>query len=350
VDVTHRGGVASGTASLIEMYCGGVWFDGTAGGTGTTVGTHGVPGNPVNSFSDAIALAASTKLRRIYFADASGTIAPTDAFADVEIIGIGVAAARILNIGSAASITQTRFRNVTVVGGPPASTGFSARDCILQDTAGIGSLYASDCTLAGSIVVGLGTYRCNDCHTQDPTGGATPIIDLGTNNSNFVARRFAGKLDFRNMDSTNLVDIEGTGAIRLMSTCVGGTVTVRGQFEIIDESSGAVTINNAGTGVNLTQIGGSSTDLETFTRLLNVLEVFTITGASSPTDLVCGTLAATTDDAYIDRAIVFDKATPTVALRGRPGWVRDYVGSTKTLIVDTLSNSPQVGDFGVLLA
>jgi len=106
-----------------------------------------------------------------------------------------------------------------------------------------------------------------------------------------------------------------------------------------------VTIVTTAAGVNLTQISGSTANLDKLADYLAVTERVAVTGASTSTTIVAGGLTSALDGAYVDRVVVFTSGT----LSGEETVITDYVGSTKTLTVDQLTGSPSINDTFLVL-
>lgn len=335
VDVTHRAGLAVGTASLVELYQGGVWYLAAGGAAGTVVGVNGLPSNTSSVFADAVTLAGSTGLKRLFNIGEAVTLAGN--VGEIEIVGIGASSIDV----SGRTCDQTVFRSTTVTGAFGASSNTIMHDCVVGGVTGFIADVSNSRLVAGTFGLTAGFHVFNKCSAATP---GTVTIDMATNSSTVVFTDFSGALTFANMDATNVVQLHGTGQITVAASCVGGTITLTGQFQITDNSGGAVTINNTATGVNVTQIGGSATASTAFKRWADNMEVLTVTAVTSAQVFACGGAASSADHSYIDRAFIFSTDTATAALRGRPGWINAYTGATKTFTVDLLNAAPQVGD------
>lgn len=336
--------VAAGAARA--AYCGAVWCDEAAAGTGTTVGTHGTPNNPVNSLADAITLAGSAKtgLRRVNLCGVTaGAIALSSAVGDIEIAA--TQGTKMITPSTSPVMTLTRFVNVDINGAFGGGSDVSLKECVLTALSGAGAV-AERCRIDQITIPSSNVFVGHQCFTRSDSG--YPQVNLAANSSVLSLTQFSGQLSLANMDATNSVYIDGTGKIIIENTCLGGEVVLRGSFEVVDNSAGAVTINYTATGVDITQIAGDSTRAEALGRAMDIIEPFVVTGASSETEIVAGGLASTVDGTYKDRTVVWDKATMTAGLRGRMTVCSHSLGSPKKLIVDHMAYAPQIGDRGVL--
>jgi len=320
-------------------YQGAVWYDTGAANTGTVVGVNGIPSNPINAIADALTMAGTTNLRRIHILDGS-VFTPASTATGIEFVGIGDQATCALN---SQAYLFCKFVNVNVSGITIGDLFFA--DCSVSSLTSTSQLECWNCELLGTITLG-GSGKFYDCQSINPAAGADAVFDLAQNNSDAVFRRFSGAIKLINMDATNNVDVEGTGDVEIDGTCVGGTVTIRGDMSYTDNSSGAVTIVTTAAGVNITQINGRTDVVATLERHLDIVEDVTITSGSTTTQLIAGGLTATTDDVYIDRVGIF----VTGVAKGRGFFVTASNGTTDTLTVDLLPLGPGIGDRFLLLA
>jgi hypothetical protein len=77
---------------------------------------------------------------------------------------------------------------------------------------------------------------------------ATPAIDFGAavGDTQLNIRHYSGGIEIRNMGQvgTDTMSLEGNGQLIVAASCVGGTVAVRGNFNLTDNSGGAVTFSD----------------------------------------------------------------------------------------------------------
>ena len=144
-------------------------------------------------------------------------------------------------------------------------------------------------------------------------GATTPIFDFGTGsaNHNVFFADYQNGIEIRNFNvvttgGTDLLSLSGVGKLVVASSCDGGTINLRGIWEIIDNSGGAVTFNyddlhaeveaiDAAIAVVDTNVDGikTKTDSMTFTKAneldsnLQSVNGVTITGdgSASPFDV-----------------------------------------------------------------
>lgn len=234
-------------------YNGFVWLDTINGTSGTVPNYNGTSDRPVNNLADAITIAGNQGLSRIKVANGS-SLTFVQAMDNFSLIGElwtlalgGQSCSDTVIVGAAVSGTCTGasppcFRNCRIgtVTLPPCDI----YDSGLQTTITLGS--AGDYYLVNpySMVAGQGT----------------PVINFGSGvgNTNLSMRRVSTGIEFQNMGQagTDTISLEGFGQYILASSCVGGNLSVRGNFKATDNASGAVTVDVEAL-INKTQIAGT---------------------------------------------------------------------------------------------
>ena len=336
---SHTAGYVPAEIPGGQGYEGSVWFDEDSGVTGTTVGVHGLPGNAVNDFDDAVTLAVSTGFHRIMVVDSA--CVPTTAVGEVTVVGLGLST---YNFNSEVH-TDTTLEGMSVFGALGASSNIRQEAGDLTTVTGLASSLGIRNTLISSSIAlrASGWTYFDNCALL---AGITFTLDLTENSSNAALTKFSGAVTLLNMDATNTVHIDGQTTVIVDGTCTGGTLIVRGQVTITDNSGGAVTITSV-TGVNLTEINGETAPVATLERILGAHIDTTITsGGGSTTSWSATGIPTTNDDQLIDKTGVFIDGD--AILRGFV--VTDYVDSTKTLTVDKLNVAPSNTDRFIIFA
>jgi len=183
---------------------------------------------------------------------------------------------------------------------------------------------------------------------------------------------------------TDLFSISGTGKLIINETCDGGTINIRGTFEIIDNSGGGVSFNYDDSHSNSVAILADTADMQpklgtpagadmsadiadvppvaefetrtpTAAQLLKVIEnaevgypvTFTTGGSTTTAKIVNvdGSAASTTNDQYNGRLLVFTAGT----LKGVVTDITDYVGSTATATITSIPFVPTSSHDGARL-
>jgi len=340
--------IAAGITASGDPYAGAVWLDADSGTAGTTVGTHGLPGNPVDNMANAVTLAdvGKTGLFRVNIAD-HGTppLALVAGIPAVQVVGIGMKANINLNaqaFGEGTEQTATTFQNCWLQG--TSTGGIRLVDCAVATATALFHSARDTVFTGGTISLLAGNSQFYSCSSQT-TAASFVTFDLATNGSMAIFRQFSGALEFQNMDATNTVDVEGTSTVTINANCTAGTLTVRGDVTVIDNSSGAVTLVQV-SGVNLTQINGETAPALTLQRILDATIDTTVTSGASTTGFIATGIPTTNDDQLIDKTGVFIDGN--AKLRGFV--IADYVDSTKTVTVDLLNVAPTAGDRFLIFA
>lgn len=220
---------------------GAVFIDTINGAAGTTDYESGTILNPVDAIADANTLAASLGLSRFEVAPASSITFAAGQIGQV-FNGIGWS----LALGGQ-DISNSEVRGAQSVTGVATTATGEAHffDCELV-TGTLGQSHLKFCGLSGTLTLSAAAnYTASDCYSQIP-GSPTPIIDFGAavGNTGLSMRRYSGGIEIQNYGTTgtDTMSLEGDGQLVINANCAGGTIYVRGNFKVTDNSGGAVTI------------------------------------------------------------------------------------------------------------
>ena len=219
-------------------YNGFIWIDTVNGSPGTTDFENGTDHNPVNNIADANTLAASIGLSR--FAIAPGS---TLTFAATQSGQLFIGSEWTLALGGQ-DISGTSITGAAV-SGIAAGTGTQFFvDCIM------GAVTLPDDThVMTSSIVGVQTLPAGDvfydrCHSG-VVGTGAPQFDFGAIplNTDLHIRNYSGGVDLRNMGQagTDAASVEGRGQVIVNVNCTGGTIVIRGNFQLTDNGSATIT-------------------------------------------------------------------------------------------------------------
>lgn len=212
-------------------YLGCIWIDTTNGIAGTTVGVNGLPGNPVDTLADALALSTATGLRCLVVI--TGSLLLT---ASLTEFLVELRDESEIDFGGQ-NINGTEFRGGVIKG---TMTGvITARGSLLEDVSGFRG-NAMGCGLMGTITIGAGTATFDRCRSNVP-GTATPTIAFAHATAECNLRAYSGGLQVEDMTAAaHLMSAEFVaGQIIIDSSCTGGTLVIRGVVgPIIDGSAG----------------------------------------------------------------------------------------------------------------
>lgn len=218
---------------------GAIWIDTVNGAAGTTDYESGTVFNPVDTIADANILAASLGLSRFRVAPGS-TITFAAAQQAQEFLGSGWT----LALGGR-DIANSLFVGATVSG---IGTGVGMQSFLHCEMGAVtlpADTHLDECGISGTQTFLAGDYFYDRCHS-DVAGSGAPQFDftVGALNTNLGIRNYSGGVDLRNMGQagTDVASIEGRGQVIVNVNCTGGTIVIRGAFELSD--SGAATITD----------------------------------------------------------------------------------------------------------
>jgi hypothetical protein len=217
-----------------------VWYDSTGGGqSGTAAGT-GTASTPSDTEADARTIATDNNLKKISVIQGSAiTLAQSyDGFSVVNNEG-GFGC--IIN---GQSLSGSYFRRASIIGddsGTNAQRTFYS-SCRLNGNT-LGDFFQQDCAYGGPIVAA----QASSTYAMDlpRPGGPDPttfdfnlLLDV-----NLECTRTSTDVELRQMVASSTCVIHGEGGnITINANCVGGTVTIYGNFTKTDNSGGAVTV------------------------------------------------------------------------------------------------------------
>ena len=215
---------------------GSVWFDSNNGFSGTADEVDGTVGRPSNNLSNAFTVAQSKNLKQIFVNKGSSI--------DLLTYGGSIANYRFwgnkwsLALGNKA-IDSASFETCEVTGtGVITSSLARFTDCILNNVT-IGPSDFIHCYFEDNFTVGsAGSFVFDDCFSSKSE--STPIVfDLGAANAatEVIFSKFNGNIQFNNIKAGDSVSIYGEGNIILDSSCDGGSITIRGNFTVTDNSA-----------------------------------------------------------------------------------------------------------------
>lgn len=215
---------------------GSVWGDTVNGVAGTEVDTNGTADNPCLTWADATTLLSSVGVSRVRLVSGS-SVELVAAFENKHIVAYGCT----INL-SGESINGSYFEGATIVGNDDGSNTIPPRfrNCKFT-TNTLGQFRANGCPMTATLTLAeAGTYILENCLSA-VAGTSAPIFDIGAavGDVNLNFRHWSGGTDFRNFGQTGTdnVSIEGQGQVILNANCIGGTVAIRGDFTLTDNSS-----------------------------------------------------------------------------------------------------------------
>jgi hypothetical protein len=203
----------------------------------------GTPTSPVQTEARAIAVATAENLRAFSII---GTLTLSQAYTDWKFIGtVGKESATVHINGQ--TLTRCAFEKATIDGNANGSTLF-VEACLVETLTNALGVFKE--TGLNSVVSpgasGLLTFV--KCYSDVP-GTTRPVIDLADNLSDDCQiRGWHGGLEVRNVDVAGQnvsIDVDA-GSVLIDSTCVDGTIVVRGLGTLIDNSGPGCTVVSEG--------------------------------------------------------------------------------------------------------
>ena len=214
-----------------QVYSGAVWINTQNGVTGTDIGIHGIPTNPVNNYDDAMTIANSLGVKRFEFSPDS-TITLTGSHAYWTFNGKG-----IINLNGQ-NIDDAVFIDIELLDGISTGDDITLIRCRLFDIEA-GSFNAFDCTLGGEISGVAGSnYTFIGTVSDIPGLGTSKFIFPATGDVAVGYRNYSGGIQVEKMVTGDRVSLEGQGQLIIHSTVSGGTIAVRGAFDLTDNVVG----------------------------------------------------------------------------------------------------------------
>lgn len=318
---------------------GAVWVDTTHGVAGSELYVNGTADNPCSTWADALLIGANLNLHRFHLSSETSITLTADSSA-YEIIGAGSGVE--LN---GQNITGTQFSYCTISGTGTGTSSPHFIECSLG-TATLPAAILDRCGLAATVTCGSsGDYFLVDCFSQG-SGSGSPIFDLnGVGSSNISVRRFGGGLRLQGLTTGDVVSAEATvgGSLNLDGTA--GSVEVRGRWkQVVDNSSGALTIVVSKNPADVTSINGEEASAVNLAASTLGIVATTVTGTPTTTTL---NLAAgsTVNEVYIGRLIVVTGGT----YAGLPLNITDYIGSSKLVTFESVGLTLSSGDSVVIV-
>jgi hypothetical protein len=286
---------------------GAVWLDTNASNTNTTDFVDGTADNPVSTWAAAETVANSLGLTR--FEIAPGSSITLDANSDNFQIN---APGSTIALGGQ-SVSGTVIKGASVTGNDDGSNANPTAyfDCTMgSNTLGLHRL--KQCGLSGTITLAeSGTYDWTFC-SSEVAGTGTPACDVGTavGSTNLNIRNYSGGIEIQQLGDlgTDNVSLEGNGQLVINANCSGGTVAVRGNFRITDNSG---TVNLVTTIPTINQVDNGTAQ------------------SATANSITLAATASSTDGQYDPGTVVIIAGTG----EGQSRDIIDYDGTTKVATV-----------------
>ena len=304
---TNQGSFGSGTIFYIDRvlcgyavvasnvgYSGGsIWIDTLLGYAGQVKDVNGVADYPVDNLTDALALSQPTSVNLRRFQIVSGSI--IDLISDASgMVGVG----EKWSLGlEGQKITGGTVVGATITGAADASsTGSQIMDGHLG-TCSITPGVVLRCGLQTTVtLLAAGSYVFDACYSE-VAGTGSPEIDRGVavGAIQINLRHVSSGIRISNLVAGDNVSLEGEGQLILDSTCSGGTIVVRGSFQVTDEVVGGFVV-----GGGVLNVDANFYDTKGEIAALNDLSIQDVRNAMS-IDSTAGSLEEYSIDSKLDR-------------------------------------------------
>lgn len=222
---------------LVLDYNGAISVDTTNGTSGTThpVGTGSTPSN---SITNALIIANNINIPVI---NISGTVNFADAVPGIKFIGSNILSSVLVFNGQ--NTSETSFENILVSGALNGKV--LIRNSALGNIIGFNG-YVQDSMLFGDLTVDntiLTNIIFNNCYSI-VDNSAKPILNCNATTADIYLNKYTGDIKITNMSGSNEIHLDMiSGRVEIDSSCVTGTVIIRGNVsELIDNSAAGCTV------------------------------------------------------------------------------------------------------------
>jgi len=341
---------AVNTGQSVGYALGRVWLNTVNGFPGTESFVNGVADKKALTWGEAITIATDIGLSSFDIA-AGSTVQLVAPFLNSVINSVGAT----LDLNGQ-DITSSSFERVSVSGVGIITAGSRSlfTRCRIAAVT-LGSAIIENCGIDGTITLqaSASDIRFARCHALN--GLAVIDFTAATFNHNIIMPDYQGQITLLNYNQAGVdtLSMSGSGKLIVDSTCLGGTINIRGSWEIVDSSGGAVTIiyddNTAGIAGNSTKLddlqgAGFVTANDSNKAIRDRGDIAWLTGAggSAPTvvqirqemDTNSAQFAQIVADLLAMQGATFDGLTDSLEAirdRGDVAWVTGGAGSAPTV-------------------
>lgn len=221
-----------------------VWVDTVNGISGTAEGT-GTASNPVDNIADARTIAdVSTNNLKVFHPLPGSNFTLAQSF-DGYSFRQAERGYRV-DLGSQ-SVSNCYFLRGNIIGNDAGTTAVGTiYESCKMNTNTLGDHATLDCVYSGTVTAGQAnaTYSIARPRVDDADRAVTfdinSLADVGVS-----VIGMDNDFTFLNSVATSSINISGSGGvITIDATCAGGTLNIFGNFTVVDNASGAVTVND----------------------------------------------------------------------------------------------------------
>jgi len=222
-----------------QAYDGAVHIDTVNGASGTDLGCNGTPTHPVDNLADARVIAdlLGVKAYRLF---PGSTITLASEPKNFAFYGTSAT----VDLGSQ-DVDRCVFENMQITGTGTIATPFLfpvARNCLLNALT-LPSLSSERCNMRDVFASTASRFHIFTDANQGETGATIPEYTFAAScEAHFW--RYSGRLTLKSMAAGCIAYVEGTSVqLTIDASCSGGVVNIAGNVHLVDNSGGAVTIN-----------------------------------------------------------------------------------------------------------
>lgn len=235
--------IAQATFNILApytVYQDGIYIDTINGQAGVDIGVNGIQGNPVDNIADAFTIANTVGVR-IFTVNTGSTLVLDRNVerwlfkglnADIDLNGFDVDGCQFFSFAVTGIATSASGRPLF-------------KECAMEDVT-LPACVLLQCGIIGPVTFSTpnGFYLIDHCSSAVPGAAATPIFIMSQDGIMLNIRHWSGGIEFQNMQTNVVSSVEGWGQVILNANCTGGNIAIRGDFNLTNDTAGAVIIND----------------------------------------------------------------------------------------------------------
>ena len=239
---------------LASAYNGEVFVDTVNGQFGTDI-PIGTRGSPCKLTSDAVQIAQKLSINTLHYVG-TVTLDTGDQVEGYTLVGDNHQRTTII-VNPGADTLNCEILDATVLGTLDGNSALE--NCNLSTLAYVSGEILGCLLESGTITLGGGANAYIIDSKSGVAGTSTPEIDCGGSGQSLVIRNYSGGIKLSNKTGSDAVSIDvNSGQVILAPTVTNGTIVVRGDCKLVDESgnhiltgtwNGGVTILNETTSI-----------------------------------------------------------------------------------------------------
>lgn len=301
---------------------GQIWVDTVAGTAGTENFVNGTADNPVLTWADALTLSTSLGLKNFHIANGSTITLTAAGAANFTLVGDNWT----LDLAGRAA-AGAHFSGANVSGVVTGSGVAFEHGRIGTITVGDDTHFDGVALEAGTITLPAGSAAFSHCYHD---AADLPILDFGTGVGSTTVHMhgYNGGIALHNFgdNGTDVMHLDGEGRVDINSNSAGGTLNVRGMWDIND--------SGASTTINKDDLTADWTDAGRLDALLDLIKVETDKLGDAMPDSVAADGSLNTP---IQALYMIQQVLTEMSIVGTTATIKKVDGST-TLITLTLND------------